>query len=162
MADPEALVRRALDDLGADYELMDCDPALADTATFVEAYGVPAERSANTILVSARRGPPRVAACVVLATTRLDVNGAVRRELGVSKLSFASPEQTKDATGMELGGVAPFGLPHDVAVLVDAAVVALDWVIVGGGSRSVKVRLDPKVFGRAPATHVVENLARPA
>ncbi len=159
--DPEARVRRALDDLGADYELLACDPALADTAAFVAAYGVPADRSANTLLVSARRGPERTAACVVLATTRLDVNGAVRRALGVAKLSFADPDRTREQTGMELGGVAPFGLPGEVEVLVDAAVLTPDWVVVGGGSRAVKVRLDPAVLRRAPRTRVVEGLAVP-
>jgi prolyl-tRNA editing enzyme YbaK/EbsC (Cys-tRNA(Pro) deacylase) len=158
--DPAGLVTAALDELGAEYESLPCDPALADTAAYCEAYGVPMERSANTLLVVSKRGPQRVAACVVLATSRLDVNGAVRRAMEVPKVSFAPGGDTAALTGMELGGVAPFGLPEDVTVLVDERVMEPDWVIVGGGSRSVKLRLDPGVFRKAPRTSVIAGLAR--
>lgn len=157
--DPAGLVTAALDRLGAAYESLPCDPAVSDTEAYAAAYGVPAERLANTLLVAAKRGDRGVAACVVLADDRLDVNGAVRRALGATKVSFAGGGQTAELTGMELGGVAPFGLPAEVRVLVDARVLDRDWVIVGGGSRAVKLRLDPAVFLRAPRTTVADLTA---
>jgi prolyl-tRNA editing enzyme YbaK/EbsC (Cys-tRNA(Pro) deacylase) len=159
-SDPARLVTEALHALGAAYEVLPCDPVLSDTAAYSAAYGVPPERLANTLLIVSKRGPRRVVACVALADGRLDVNGAVRSEMGAPKVSFATGEQTVDISGMELGGVAPFGLPEDVRVLVDARVLACDWVVVGGGSRAVKLRVDPKVFVRAQRTTIVENLAR--
>lgn len=121
---------------------------------------MPADRLANTLLVVSKRGPRKAAACILLADDRLDVNGTVRARMGAPKVSFATGEQTAELTGMQLGAVAPFGLPEDVEVLVDARVLGPDWVIVGGGSRSVKLKLDPGVFVRAPRTTVVEGLAR--
>jgi prolyl-tRNA editing enzyme YbaK/EbsC (Cys-tRNA(Pro) deacylase) len=152
-------VTDALDALGFSYEALACDPALADTAAYSEAYRIPLDRCANTLVVVSKRGPQRVAACVALAGTRLDVNGAVRDRLGAPKVSFAGPDDTAALTGMELGGVAPFGLPDDMPVLVDARVLDHDWVIVGGGTRDVKLRLDPRVFSKAPRTSVVAGLA---
>jgi prolyl-tRNA editing enzyme YbaK/EbsC (Cys-tRNA(Pro) deacylase) len=157
--DPAQRVTDALDAMGAPYEVLPCDPELSDTATYSEAYGVPPERLANTLLIVSKRGPRRVAACVALADGRLDVNGAVRAQMGAQKVSFATPDQTAEITGMELGGVAPFGLPEDVPVLVDARVLTYDWVVVGGGSRAVKLNVDPKVFVEAPRTRIVEGLA---
>jgi prolyl-tRNA editing enzyme YbaK/EbsC (Cys-tRNA(Pro) deacylase) len=134
----EQQVREGLDAIGVAYEIVPCDPALADTAAFCEAYGYAPEDSANTIVVVGK-GEPRVyAACVVLATTRLDVNGAVRRRFGVRKASFASQDETRALTGMAIGGVTPFGLPPDLPIWVDAAVVARDRLLFGGGSRSCK------------------------
>lgn len=154
------MVSSALDAIGAEYEALPCDPELSDTATYAVAYGVPADRLANTLLVVSKRGPRRVAACVLLADGRLDVNGVVRARMGTQKVSFADGEQTAELTGMQLGGVAPFGLPEEVEVLVDARVLEPDWVVVGGGSRAVKLKLDPALFRRAPRTTVVEGLAR--
>ncbi len=102
----------ALDAAGVAYEVMPCDPDLADTAVFCEAYGIPPERSANAILVASRRPLGERAVCVVLATSRLDVNRTVRQRLGVKKASFASAEETAEATGMTIGGVTPLGLPR--------------------------------------------------
>jgi prolyl-tRNA editing enzyme YbaK/EbsC (Cys-tRNA(Pro) deacylase) len=157
--DPGRRVREALDALGARYRVLDCDPELADTQAFVAAYGFAPPQVLNTILVVSKRGPRVHAACVAPADARLDVNGAVRRELGAPKVSFASAEETAGLTGMALGGVAPFGLPADVPVLVDARVLEPDTVVVGGGSRAVKYLVDPEVFPRAPHTRVVEGLA---
>ena len=163
MADDDKLLhpttRQHLDRLGAAYEVMPCDPALADTAAFVEAYGIPLERSANTILVASKGAEPTYVACVLLATTSLDVNNVVRREMGVRKASFARAEPVRDLTGMEIGGVTPFGLPEELPVLVDARVMEPDWVILGGGNRSSKLRLDPAELRRLPNTRVVEGLA---
>lgn len=145
---------------GIVYEEMPCDPALADTARFCEAYGVPLDKSANTILVASRRPEGHVAACLVLATTRLDVNGVVRRRMGVRKASFADAEQTKEMTGMEIGGVTIFGLPPGVPVWVDSRVMERDWIIIGAGSRTAKIRLDPGQLAGLNGFEVVPDLAQ--
>jgi len=160
----ELRVIECLDELDATYEAIDIDPALADTAQFCEAYGFSLEESANAIVVASKRPPGVSCVCVGLATTRLDVNRTVKGLLGVSKLSFATPDQTVDLTGMEIGGVTPFGMATDLPIYVDAAVVDLPRTIVGGGTRAMKILLDPEVFKRMSDVDVVEGLAaaRPA
>ncbi len=138
---------------------MPCDPDLADTAAFVEAYDVPLDRSANTILVASKGAEPTYVACVLLATTSLDVNNVVRREMGVRKASFARADPVRDLTRMEIGGVTPFGLPADLPVLVDARVMRPAWIILGGGNRSSKLRVAPDVLRAIPAVRIVEGLA---
>ena len=138
---------------------MACDPALADTAAFVEAYGIPLDHSANTIVVASKGAEPRYVACVLLATTSLDVNSAVRREMGARKVSFAAAGPVRDLTGMEIGGVTPFGLPDDLPVLVDARVLERDWVILGGGNRTSKLRIDPAALRVLPSVRVIDGLA---
>jgi prolyl-tRNA editing enzyme YbaK/EbsC (Cys-tRNA(Pro) deacylase) len=163
VSDPTGLLhastRDVLESLGLPYEVMACDPALADTAAFVEAYGVPLERSANTIVVASKGSEPSYAACVLLATTSLDVNKVVRREMGVRKASFAGGDPVRELTGMEIGGVTPFGLSTDLVVLVDARVMKPDWVILGGGNRSSKLRLSPDALRALPAVRVIDGLA---
>jgi len=156
----DAAVLDAMHSLGVTYEEMDCDPELADTARFCEAYGVPLERSANTILVASRRPEGHFAACLVLATARLDVNGLVRQRLGVRKVSFADAEQTKELTGMEIGGVTIFGLPDDLPVWIDAGVLDHDWVVIGAGSRTAKIRLDPRQLEDLAGFEIVPDLGR--
>jgi prolyl-tRNA editing enzyme YbaK/EbsC (Cys-tRNA(Pro) deacylase) len=157
----EALTAQ-LDPLGVPYELFPCDPALADTAAFCAAYGFDAGDSANTILVIGKADPPRYAACVVLATTRLDVNRVVRDRLGTRKASFAPAELTRELTGMEIGGVTVFGLPADMPIWVDARVMGRDRIVLGGGSRSWKVLAAPTILERLPNVEVVDDLAKPA
>lgn len=152
-------VALALERLGVEAEVMPCDPALADTAAFVEAYGVPLDRSANTILVASRGADPAYVACVLLATTSLDVNGVVRREMGVRKASFARADPVRELTGMEIGGVTPFGLPSSVPVLVDARVMDAPWIVLGGGNRSSKLRLAPATLRTLPGFRIVDGLA---
>jgi prolyl-tRNA editing enzyme YbaK/EbsC (Cys-tRNA(Pro) deacylase) len=163
VSDPTRLLhastREALDGLGVQYEVMECDPSLADTAAFVEAYGVPLDRSANTIVVASKGAEPSYAACVLLATTLLDVNSVVRREMGVRKASFASSEPTRALTGMEIGGVTPFGLPAQLQVLVDARVLLPDWIILGGGNRTSKLRIAPSALEALPTVRVIKALA---
>ena len=158
-ADVESSVLAALDAAGVEYEIVPCDPELADTAAFCEHYGYAPEDSANTIVVASKREPKRYVACVVLATTRLDVNGTVKRRLGAGKVSFASAEETAALTGMQIGGVTALALPADLPLWVDAAVMARPRIILGGGSRSMKVHVPPAVFERLPSVEVVEGLA---
>ena len=146
--------------LAVEYEAMDIDPALADTADFCEAYDIPLDRSANAILVASRQPPGHNAVCVLLATTRLDVNGTVRRRLGVRKVSFAPADVTRELTGQEIGGVTIFGLPHGLPVWIDSKVMEPDWVIVGAGSRDAKIRLDPSQLANLDGYDIVEDLAR--
>lgn len=148
-----------LDSKGLDYEVMDCDPDLADTARFCEAYGIPLENSANAILVASRKPEGHNAVCVVLAHTRLDVNGTVRRKLGVRKVSFAPAELTRELTGQEIGGVTIFGLPDGLPVWLDRRVMDCDWIIVGAGSRTAKVKLDPRQLDGIAGFELVDNLA---
>jgi prolyl-tRNA editing enzyme YbaK/EbsC (Cys-tRNA(Pro) deacylase) len=155
----EGRVRAALEALSESFEILPCDPALADTAAFCAHYGIPPGESANTIVVATKKEPRRHAACLVLATTRLDVNHAVRKLLGGQKLSFASGEETAALTGMMMGGVTVFGLPPDLPIYIDAAVLKARSVVVGGGSRSCKVRIHPDVLGRLPNATVIEGLA---
>lgn len=154
-------VRRSLDAAGISYEAMPCDPAFADTALFCEKYGVPPSESANTILVATRGEPKAWAACLVLSTTRLDVNHAVKRLLGGKRVSFATAEETREKTGMMLGGVTPFGLPADVPIYLDGRVADCPRVVVGGGSRSWKVRLAGRSLAAIPNASVIADLARP-
>lgn len=152
-------VAQAIASLDLDVAVMDCDPDLADTAAFCDAYGVDPADSANTILVASKRPAGIVAACVALATTRLDVNRRVRDVLGVKKLSFASAEVTADASGMTLGGVTPFGLPSGMRILVDAAVMGREEIVLGGGNRSSKIRTRPDSLLAIPSVEVIEGLA---
>jgi prolyl-tRNA editing enzyme YbaK/EbsC (Cys-tRNA(Pro) deacylase) len=156
MTDPLA---EQLDSLGVAYEIIPCDPELADTAQFCEAYGYPLEDSANTILVAGKADPPVYAACVVLATTRLDVNRVVKKRMGVRKASFASGADTEQLTGMAIGGVTPFGLPHDLPLWVDGRVMTRDKIILGGGSRDRKILAPPAILTTLGA-EIVEGLAR--
>jgi len=142
-----------------EYELFACDPALADTAAFCEAYGFALEDSANTIVVVGKSDPPVYSACVVLATHRLDVNRVVKQRLGTRKASFASPEETRLLTGMAIGGVTAFGLPEGLPLWVDAAVMGRERIVLGGGSRSWKVIAPPSILLTLPNVEVVEGLA---
>jgi prolyl-tRNA editing enzyme YbaK/EbsC (Cys-tRNA(Pro) deacylase) len=151
----------AAERLGLPVELIPCDPQHADTAAFCAHYGYPAERAANTIVVATKKEPKQYAACVVLATTRLDVNHAVRDLLGAAKCSFATAEEMRALTGMTVGGVTVFGLPEGLPLFVDARVLELDWVILGTGGRNGKIRISPEVFRRVPGAKVVEGLAVP-
>jgi prolyl-tRNA editing enzyme YbaK/EbsC (Cys-tRNA(Pro) deacylase) len=144
------------------HEILPCDPALADTAAFCAAYGFDLADSANTIVVAGKSTPPVYAACVVLATHRLDVNRAVRSRLGTRKASFATAEETRSLTGHEIGGVTVFGLPPGLPILVDAAVMARERIVLGGGSRSWKVLAPPSILLGLDGVELIEGLARPA
>lgn len=164
MADDRSIepqVLATLDALGVTYEAIEIDPDLADTAAFCEHYGYAPEDSANCIVVASRDDEPVLAACVVLATTRLDVNKRARKLLGVRRLSFAPAELTAEVTGMTMGGVTPFALPDHLPLYVDHRVMERERVIVGGGSRSLKLLVPPDALVAAGA-EVVTDLARSA
>jgi prolyl-tRNA editing enzyme YbaK/EbsC (Cys-tRNA(Pro) deacylase) len=160
MEAPEDAVAASLSRLGVVHELLACDPAAADTAAFCARYGVAPEDTANTILVAVKREPRRYVACVVLASTRLDVNHRLRELLDEKRLSFAGSEETTAVTGMRVGGVTPFGLPGTVPVLVDAGVMDRPTVVLGGGGRRTKLRLDPAELRKIPDVRIVPGLAR--
>jgi prolyl-tRNA editing enzyme YbaK/EbsC (Cys-tRNA(Pro) deacylase) len=138
------------------------DPELADTAAFTAAYGVPLAASANCVVVAARRaGQTTLAACVVLATTRADVNGVARRQLDVRKASFAPQDVAVAESGMAYGGITPVGLPAGWPVLVDAAVAAADLVVVGSGTRFGKLAMPGAVLADLPGAQVIDGLGQP-
>lgn len=155
-----AAVLRHLDALGVAYELVECDPDFADTAQFCERYGYSMDASANAICVVGKSAERPIACCVVLASTRLDVNGVVRRRLGTRKASFADAEETVQRTGMMIGGVTPFGLPDDIPVWIDSRVMDCDAVIVGGGSRDCKILCPPASLAELPTAEIVTDLAK--
>jgi prolyl-tRNA editing enzyme YbaK/EbsC (Cys-tRNA(Pro) deacylase) len=137
------------------------DPALADTAEFCAAYGSPLSGSANCVVVAGRRGEDtRYAACLVLATTRADVNGLVRKRLNARKASFAPMDDAVALSGMEYGGITAVGLPAEWPVLVDAAVAAAPAVVIGSGIRGSKLALPGELAARLPGAEVIEGLAR--
>ncbi|MGW7305480.1 YbaK/EbsC family protein [Streptomyces sp. NPDC054835] len=139
---------------------VDTDPAIADTAVFVEHHGPELlDASANCVIVAGKRGEmTTLAACVVRSATRVDVNGAVRRQLGSRKASFAPMDTATGETGMEYGGITPIGLPAVWPVLVDATVVDLPWVLVGSGRRRGKLLVPGKAFAELPGAVVLEGL----
>lgn len=155
----EERVVKVLDTLGVPYELMQIDPAFADTAACCEKYRLPLDSAGNTIVVASKKEPRKFGACVVKATTRLDVNRAVRSLLGVSKVSFASADETKALTGMMIGGVTVFALPPDLPIYVDDKLMGREWVILGSGSRSSKIKISPEVFRRIPNATIVPGLS---
>jgi prolyl-tRNA editing enzyme YbaK/EbsC (Cys-tRNA(Pro) deacylase) len=163
LADPVAKALAALDPVAAARcGVAAIDPELADTAAFCDAYGSPLTASANCVVVAGRRGgEQRYAACLVLATTRADVNGVVRRRLDVRKASFAPMADAVELTGMEYGGITPFGLPDGWPILVDAAVAAAPELIVGSGVRGSKILVPGDVLVMLPGAEVVTGLGRP-
>lgn len=154
-------VHRQLVDLGVVHREMECEAELADTAAFCAHYSVDPADSANTILVASKRPPDKFAVCIVLATTRLDANRAVREAMGWKKLSFAPADTTLDITGMEIGGVTPFGLGDSFPVLIDAAVMSRPEIVLGGGNRTSKIRMSPDGLLELPTARVIDDLAAP-
>jgi prolyl-tRNA editing enzyme YbaK/EbsC (Cys-tRNA(Pro) deacylase) len=156
MTSAEQAVLAAVDRLRMPYEVITIDPTYADTAAFCEHYGYPLDQSANTIVVASKKEPKQFAACVVLATTQLDVNRRVKNLLGVSRASFATAEEMKVLTGMEVGGVTPFALPAGVPLYIDERIMQLEWIILGGGGRTKKIKISPEVFTKLGAQIVAD------
>ncbi len=154
-------IQAALETSGLTFEVWPCDDSLADTASFCAHYKVPPEHSVNAILVRDKADADNYALCMVPATHRLDVNKVVRKKLGAKKASFAAADETRQITGMEIGGVTPIGLPAGVRVWVEASVMALDYIILGGGNRTSKLKVPPAIFTQIAECEMVEALARP-
>lgn len=147
-------------EVATQVRVAEIDPGLADTAALTAAYGFPLDVSANCVLVAGRRaGDERIAAAVVLATTRADVNNAVKRLLDVRKASFMPMERAVQESAMEYGGITPIGLPAEWRVLVDARVPAAGDVIVGSGVRRSKVMLPGSLLAGMPGAELLEGLA---
>ena len=162
LAAPVAAALAALGEATAgEIGVAEIDPAAADTATFCERYGVSLAESANCVVISGKReGEVRYAACVILATTRADVNNVARRELDVRKASFAQMDTAVAETGMEYGGITPIGLPAGWPVLVDAAVADTPLAVIGSGVRHSKLVLTGKLLASLPGARVIDGLAR--
>jgi prolyl-tRNA editing enzyme YbaK/EbsC (Cys-tRNA(Pro) deacylase) len=153
MSDPSILherVRESLDAAGIVYEVVACEPQLADTAEFCAHYGIPVEDACNTILVAVKTEPRRYIACLVRADSKLDVNRKLATLIGTKKLSFASAEETAERTGMLIGGVAIAGLPVDMPIYLDTRVTERTSIIIGGGNRHSKVRVPPAELLKLP------------
>lgn len=162
MAGRVAEALRGLGPTAAGTRVAPIDPDLADTAAFCAAYGRSLDESANCVVLSARRsGASWLAACVVLATTRADVNGLARRTLGAKKASFAPMDVAVAASGMEHGGITPVGLPEGWPVLVDAAVAAAGPVVVGSGLRRSKLLVPGSLVATLPGAVVLDGLGVP-
>ena len=159
LADPVAAALRDLGEDAARVQVAPIEAELADTAAFCLAYDVPLDASANCVVVAGRRGgETRTAACLVLATTRADVNGLVRRHLDVRKVSFAPQDDAVAQTGMQYGGITPIGLPPTWPVLLDAAVAQHPGVVVGSGLRSSKLLVPGDVLAALPTAEVLDGL----
>ena len=157
----EAKIEKFLNDFKIKYELIPCDPKLADTDDFCKFYNVPKSNSGNTIIIASKKDPIIYSACIVTAEYKLDVNKTVRKLMGVRRLSFASAEQTAELTGMIIGGVTPVALPPDINIYIDKNIENLDYIILGGGSRSQKIKIDINSLSRIPNTHFIEGLGIP-
>ena len=158
--DIEKKVQTTLATLGVVYKWIEVDPEFADTLDFCKKYGFEMEESGNTIIVASKRGEKKYAACIVLGTDRLDVNKKVKGLMGVSRLSFASAEDTMQLTGMMIGGVTAFALPNSVPLYIDAKIMELDRVILGGGSRSGKLSISPGELLKIPDSVIVAGLSQ--
>ena len=157
----EGRVRTALDELGiAGWEWIEIDPRYGDTVDFCEQYGYDLPHSANTIIVAGpKRGPAAYCAGIVRACDRLDVNKRVRGLMGVPRASFASAEQTREVTGMMIGGVTALALPAGLPIYADVRLLEMDYIILGAGSRSGKVKMVPRELEKLPGLEFIEGLS---
>lgn len=159
MNDPSILhqrVREALDAASIEYEVLACEPHLADTAEFCEHYGIAPDEACNAIVVALKTTPRRHVACLARADTKIDVNRRLAAITGVKRMSFAAADETAEATGMQIGGVSIAGLPEGMPLYIDSAVMEKERVIIGGGNRSSKVRLAPAELLKLPNALVAE------
>jgi len=149
-------VKTALDAQGMNYEVLPCDPLLADTAEFCAHYNIPPQNACNTIIVVIKTEPRRYVACLVNATSKLDVNKKVSAIVGTKKLSFAASEETAELTDQMIGGVTLLALPADWPVYIDERIMSLDYAILGGGNRSSKIKLAPEELRKIANAQVAD------
>ena len=156
----ERRVRAALDQLGvAGWDWIEIDPQYGDTADFCQQYGYDLPHCANTIIVASKRGPAAYCAGIVRACDRLDVNRRVRGLMAVSRASFATAEETREVTGMMIGGVTALALPEGLSIYADARLLEMDYIILGAGSRSGKVKVAPQELEKLPGLEFIEGLS---
>jgi prolyl-tRNA editing enzyme YbaK/EbsC (Cys-tRNA(Pro) deacylase) len=159
LAEPVAAALKSWE-LADRLAVVEIDPELADTAAMSEAYDLPLAVGANCVVVAGKRaGEERVAACVVRADTRADVNNLVKRILDVRKASFLSMERAVEESAMEYGGITPIGLPGSWRLLVDRAAVDIDVAVIGSGVRRSKLLIRGNDLARLPDAEVVTDLA---
>ena len=162
MTDPSSQIEERvisfLDSIEADYDIVEIDPDFADTHNFCEKYGFPIETSGNTIVVASKRGAKKHSASVVRADKRLDVNHKVCELMGIKRASFAKADETSELTGMMIGGVTCLALPPDIPIYIDASLLEQPYVILGGGSRSTKIKADPSVLEKIPNATLFDDL----
>ena len=159
MTDTLPKIRQFLESTKLEFKIMNCDPKLADTKVFCKEYGIDLEDSVNAILVKTKTGELKYAACALLATTRLDINKNIRKKLGARKVSFANIEETANLTSMEIGGVTPIALPTSLPLWVDSKVMQRNSIVLGGGNRTSKIKVSPRIFDYTDNTEIVEGLA---
>ena len=159
MTDTLPKIRKFLESTKLKFEIMDCAPELSDTNVFCRAYGINLEDSVNAIVVKTKTGELKYAVCALLATTRLDINKVIKKKLGARKVSFANIEEIAKLTLMEIGGVTPLSLPGSLPLWIDLKVMQRNSIILGGGNRSSKIKISPKIFNYTPNTEIVEKLA---
>jgi prolyl-tRNA editing enzyme YbaK/EbsC (Cys-tRNA(Pro) deacylase) len=155
-----AKVDSSVNELKIIHDLIEIHADFADTAAFCEQYDFPLDHCGNTIIVAAKKPPGKYCACIVGGSKRLDVNQTVKRLMRVSRLSFASAEETQNLTGMMIGGVTPFGLPAGLSIYADEKLLALDYVILGSGSRSSKFKINPAELHKVPGLNFVVGLSK--
>jgi len=159
MTDTLPKIRQFLESTKLKFEIMDCDPKLADTNIFCREYGINLDDSVNAIVIKTKTGELKYAVCALLATTRLDINKSIRKKLGARKVSFADIKETSKLTAMDIGGVTPLTLPNALPLWVDSKVMQRNFIVLGGGNRSSKIKISPKVFNFTLNTEIVEGLA---
>ena len=159
MTDTLPKIRQFIESTKLEFEVMDCNPELADTYIFCKEYGIDLEDSVNTIVVKTKTGELKYAICALLATTRLDINKVIKKKLGARKVSFADIEETAKLTAMNIGGVTPLTLPNTLPLWVDSKVMQRKVIVLGGGNRSSKIKVSPKIFNYTINTEIVEGLA---
>ena len=159
MTDTLPQIRQFLESTKLEFEVMNCDPKLAETNVFCREYGIDLKDSVNAIIVKTKTGELKYAACALLATTRLDINKTIKKKLGARKVSFANIEETAKLTEMDIGGITPIKLPSILPLWVDSMVMQRSFIVLGGGNRSSKIKISPKIFNYTLNTEIVEGLA---
>jgi prolyl-tRNA editing enzyme YbaK/EbsC (Cys-tRNA(Pro) deacylase) len=163
---PELLASRAAEMIktlpeNTEIGVAEIDPNFSDTAAFCAEYGITPDVTANCVIIEAKRGEKSTfAACVILATTRADVNGLVRRTLDARKASFAPMEAAVAQSGMEYGAITPIGLPSSWPILIDSKILDLPQIVIGSGIRKSKLILPGKILASLPNAQILEGLGK--
>ena len=152
-------IQKFLESTKLAFEVMSCDPKLSDTAIFCKEYGINLNDSVNTIIIKTKTGKLKYVACALLASTRLDMNKIIKKKLEVRKVSFADALETTKLTGMEIGGVTPIELPVSLPLWIDSKIMTRNIIVLGGGNRSSKIKISPKIFNFTKNTEIVDGLA---